>query len=356
MLDLLYEKCLLKKERILKRIDEYQSPKEIAKNQWQEIAISESKGYANLAAIDGSSNYKELRSFVIYALGAESVIYNGQEIIKLREAEVDILKPYRFTRDRIRFYMTILENKIALETLRSKQIDFLLMDGSILGDIIRPATFAAQPNKEITEKIISDYYPELLKKQEKNALGINCLDLFEKIEKEFKEQKVEAMMFLEYLENLITIKNLLTYKEKIIGVSKTSQRNDYFKNLNVPDISVFEYTCKNQGYSKPIKIPVSKEVKRSFPIKNLDDFFRNIIFSIFYVRLEDKKNVLKFEIPKILDSNEIENLLRAIKKISPEGYPYLLKKAHKDVIIKDRDIERMIKILGLIAKTGREML
>ena len=91
-----------------------------------------------------------------------------------------------------------------------------------------------------------------------------------------------------------------------------------------------------------------------FPIKN--DFFRSLTFTIFYARLEDHKNILKFELPYFATEDKIKDILKIIKNKSAEGYPLLLKKAHNDVIIRNVDLERLSKIIGFMEKSGREML
>ena len=88
----------------------------------------------------------------------------------------------------------------------------------------------------------------------------------------------------------------------------------------------------------------------------MDDFFKGLSFTVFYARLEDYKNVLKFELPYKASKKEIINILEALKGISPEGYPYLLKKAHNDVVISKSDLERLSNIIGFLQKSGREML
>jgi NurA-like 5'-3' nuclease len=119
-------------------------------------------------------------------------------------------------------------------------------------------------------------------------------------------------------------------------------------------MAVFEKASSKQGYSEPKYLEISKRIKRDFPI--LDEFFRGITFTVFYARLEDRKNILKFEVPRKITEKEVKRILTKIKKICTEGYPYLLKKAHKDVVIHDKDIKLIEKIFGLIEKTGREML
>ena len=109
-----------------------------------------------------------------------------------------------------------------------------------------------------------------------------------------------------------------------------------------------------EGYSRPIYVPINERLKREFPI--LDDFFRDLTFTVFYARMKDRKNMLKFELPRRVDEKEIESIIASIKNINVEGYPYILRKAHRDVIIRNADIERMVSMFGLLDRTGREML
>ena len=48
--------------------------------------------------------------------------------------------------------------------------------------------------------------------------------------------------------------------------------------------------------------------------------------------------------------------LKILKANSTEGYPFLLKKAHKDVVISNQDMNSLSKIIGFLDKSGREML
>ena len=119
-------------------------------------------------------------------------------------------------------------------------------------------------------------------------------------------------------------------------------------------MAIFERYSKKEGFSSPIRIRISKMLKRVFPI--LDKELREIDLTIFYGRLEDRKNVLKFEIPGNVDEVQAIEILKSIKAISTNGYPYLLKKAHAETVIHDSNIEHLIKIFGLVEKFGREML
>jgi len=354
MLDSLYEKALRKKNEINERIENNLdiSPLEFSKF-WIESALNESNLDITIAGGDGSINKKKFLSFIFYAIDAECLIYDSSGLQKVESSDIDIISYHKYVRDRLRNYMGIFEIKNALKAFKQCNLDLFLFDGSILGNIIRPFPIETELQNEIKEKIRFKYYSKLEKELEVGEVEISSSKMFDSIEKDFKEYKTESMTYLENLENLITISELLRHERKIVAISKTSRRNDYF-NSNIPDMAIFGRFNKKEGYSKPLYFDVSKEVKRDFPI--LNEFFRNLNFTIFYTRLENYKNILKIELPYKANEEDIRNIIEILKGNSTEGYPYLLKKAHNDVVIRKIDLDRLSKIIGFLEKTGREML
>jgi NurA-like 5'-3' nuclease len=172
------------------------------------------------------------------------------------------------------------------------------------------------------------------------------------IENEF-ENKTDAMIYLEHLENLLVIGELLENRNEVVAISKTSTSNEYFES-EIPDMAIFDRHSRKEGYSTPRYLSPKNLKREDFPVKN--DFFRDFTFTIFYARLENHKNILKFELPYKADEEEIKELLTIIKSKSAEGYPLLLKKAHHDVVIRRIDLDRLSKIIGFMEKSGREML
>ncbi|MHA1728503.1 MAG: DNA double-strand break repair nuclease NurA [Promethearchaeota archaeon] len=353
MSETLNETAARKKEEISKKVNGLEENIPNIKPYWNQMEIKEGQEFKTIAGVDGSSNYREFLSIVLYALGAECIIQNGKMSSIIRKNDIDILQPYRYTRDRIRFYMTIFELKAGLKALKNDKIDYILFDGSILGNIIRPVPFGINLESNIRQKLIREYVPKLQNRIKGGEIEISSLHFQKSLKNDFGNDAVKPFVYLEYLENLITIKSLLKYKEKIIGISKTSKQDDYFK-LNIPDIAIFNLFNKYTGYSKPISKEITVLVKREFPI--LDRFFRQQRFKIFYARLKDRNNVFKFEIPRIITNNEIKTVLSDIKKYCVNGYPFQLIKAHKDIIIRHRDMDLLIKQFGLTERTGREML
>ena len=119
-------------------------------------------------------------------------------------------------------------------------------------------------------------------------------------------------------------------------------------------MAILDKFTRKQGFSKPYYKYMSTEMKRDFPVEN--EFFRNLVFTVFFARLEDYKNIIKIELPYKAEEDEIRKILSDLKRDSVEGYPYLLRKAHKEVVIKNVDMDNLAKIIGFYDKSGREML
>jgi len=357
MLDSLYEKALVKKEKINKRLkNDFDNPDADPSKFWRNYPLTEDDKDITICAGDGSINKKKFMSFIFYAIDAECLVYNNK-LMTIESSEIDIITHHRHVEDRLRNYMGLFEIKNALMAFQDHEVDFFLFDGSILGNLIRPFPLEKELQSEVKDRIKNQYLPELEKKLtdelKHSKVRITSSQFSETIEKGF-ENKTEAMIYLENLENLLVIRDLLKKERSVVAISKTSTGNDYFGS-EVPDMAVFDSYSRKQGYSKPKHIIISADdKKREFPVKN--EFFRSLTFTIFYARLEDHKNILKFELPYIATEEEIKHILSVIKSSSAEGYPLLLKKAHNDVVIRKVDLERLSKIIGFMEKSGREML
>lgn len=401
MLNSLYAEAINKKSELIEKVDVLSKINQIDVGKyWYDEPISPSGNKVVIAAGDGSYNSKKYLSFNFYAVSAISLIYDDK-LEKIESVELDTLEHQAFLEDRLRNMMSVFEIKTAIKTINNYDIDYYLDDGSLLGDLIRPFPIEKKISSTNKEMIISKFKEKLQKEIEDNNLGIsskfkkefaelfsednseesnsnesdfkefnpNEADSIESIYNGFKsfkgsngetseihndENNVDPLiLFLENVEKLLALSYLLKNKEKIIAISKTSSSNERL-HANIPDIAVFDAFSKKQGFSKPYYKYLSKEMKRDFPVEN--EFFRDIVFTVFYARLADNKNIIKIELPYYAEEDEIRKILSDIKRDSVEGYPYLLKKAHNEVVIKRKNIEELSKIVGFVNKSGREML
>lgn len=352
MLDILYTEALKKKNSINSIADEIFDKKIDVESEWNSKKITPSDINYTLAGGDGSFNKKKFLKFVFYAVGAETLVYTPKDdesrIKTIESVEVDIMPHQYFLEDRLRNMMATFEIKTAIKSFDEYDIDYYMDDGSILGDLIRPMP--------IEKNIPVHYKMDIIRKIQENDFSISAMEIMDEYKELIDNEKIDEnvlLSFLENLEHLLVLKNLLNNKEKIIAISKTSTSNDIFHG-NVPDIAIFDSFSKKEGYSEPYYKKVTNEVKHDFPIE--DRFFKELWFTIFFARLEDNKNVIKIELPYYAKEDEIKNILSIIKSNSTEGYPFLLKKAHNEVIIKNKDITSLSQIIEFIDKSGREML
>lgn len=163
-------------------------------------------------------------------------------------------------------------------------------------------------------------------------------------------------LYLSSIEKLLVLKEVLKKNKKIISISKTSSSNDLFHS-NAPDIGILDQFTEKQGISKLIHKKVETSTAVPFPVYN--DFFNGLWFTIFYVRLKENKNILKVEIPYYVedkDDDEITEIVEIIKRDAAEGYPYLLNKAHNDVVITNKHVDELLKISRIYETTNREQL
>ena len=351
MLDSLYTEAVRKKGLITDIFNELEDKDSIIFKMWNDEIIFKSNEDFPIAAGDGSFNKKKFLSFYFFAVAAESLIFD-KTLKKLESVEINTLDYHRFSEDLLRNYMGLFEVKNALKVLNQFDLLYYLYDGSILGDLIRPFPTGTDLSKKLKSEVIENCLEELNSKINKLTVDISSDALIDRYYKIYPN-KFEINIFLTNIEKLLVLKKLLKYNKKLIAISKTSTSNELF-NSNIPDIAIFDKYTKSEGYSKPIYKDLSKEVKHVFEIE--DEFFKSLKFTIFYLRLEENKNVLKVELPYIASEEDIIQIISRLKRYSTEGYPYLLKKAHKDVVISTKDIDHLGNIVNIYEKSGREML
>ncbi len=306
---------------------------------WREVEISEKK--AVIGAEDGSLNHRRYKNFVIYAVNAIALVYSGS-FREIKYSDINLLYPYKNVEERLDLYRTIFELKTALEAIHDA--DLFLLDGSMVSDI--PRNFGKWLDEEDRKEVL-----ELFQEVERiDGIEIASMRFARALE---GEHRFEKIMFLEYLEFLSSLGKLLGEGiEKLVGVSKLSTKSSFMEGL--PDIAVFEEISKKQGYSKPKYEPLTSQVMGKFPV--YDEFFKSLVFTTFYARFEDKKGVFLLEVPREIGEEEVLEILCKIKSTCVDGYPYLLTKAHKSVVITNKDMENLFNALGIHAKTGREVL
>lgn len=384
MLDVLYLKTIEKKEEITEFFENITEEIDIKKVEeiYKEKNFNKNVQDKNFAAIDGSFNRIKYMAGYIYALTSQTIVSKSGENVSKEFASADI-NTISTIHDRnidkiLSLDMNIFELKSTLNTLRKhKDLHYMLIDGSIHRSLITFRTFGSYNIPKEIEDIFPKYYKimedvikfgelpiDITIKKYVDELREDCSSVIksENPYEVFKKHEIDIILYLESIEQLLCIYYLLSeFKDKLVCISKTSSSKRLFKE-KIPDSAVIEYTCNKAGFtfhldmhhSKIIREVEGKKTRINYPVKNMALSESNFYTS--FVKLENKSNVLKIEIPRDMNEVNFIELLEDLKSISVEGYPHILKKAHDEVKIENKFMERLQKNLGIYDKTGRDML
>ncbi len=355
MLNSLYEKAIAKRG-FIQDIDSDNNLDSQLEFNWFDRKFNESSDEFSIAAGDGSFNKKKFLKCNFCAIGAESIIYDG-EVKKIDDSDILEINHISFLDELLGNYMSILELKCALRAIREYDVDYYLFDGSLLGDLENAYPKGAELPSKIRDNLDDSLLNEFKRRLDITQYGFVFPQIRDRVLSDVSfdekyEDKEDFDLHLSSVEKIILLKEILQEKKKIISISKTSSDNDLFK-WNIPDIAILDnLTDKKQGLSK-IEY---RRVFKNASFQYFNDFFKQLQFTIFYVRLQDNKNVLKVELPYRASIKEVIDIVEKINVLSVQGYPYLLSKAHNDVVITDRNIKELLKLAKIYETTNREML
>ncbi len=134
-------------------------------------------------------------------------------------------------------------------------------------------------------------------------------------------------------------------KKNVIFIAKTSNTKKQFENLGslAGDIFYYNHVTNGPGFSEV------------FVEKN---YGQDKIISSTFVRLSDSTPIIKLEfLGGKHDNDEVKSIMNKLFKTSVGGYPYSLKLAHNNCKISDKELGKMVSLLGLSNEIGsREVL
>jgi hypothetical protein len=134
-------------------------------------------------------------------------------------------------------------------------------------------------------------------------------------------------------------------RDNVIFIAKTSNTKKQFENLGslAGDIFYYNHITKGSGFSKIF-------VEKKYGVDK--------VISSTFVRLSDSTPIIKLEfLGGHRDNNEIKSIMNKLYKSSVGGYPYALKLAHNNCKISDKELAKMVSLLGLSNEIGsREVL
>jgi hypothetical protein len=134
-------------------------------------------------------------------------------------------------------------------------------------------------------------------------------------------------------------------KRNVIFIAKTSNTKKQFENLGslAGDIFYYNHVTNGPGFSE------------IFVEKN---YGPDKVISSTFVRLSDSTPIIKLEfLGGKHDNDEVRSIMNKLFKTSVGGYPYALKLAHNNCKISDKELGKMVSLLGLSNEIGsREVL
>ncbi|MCE9617068.1 MAG: DNA double-strand break repair nuclease NurA [Nitrosarchaeum sp.] len=134
-------------------------------------------------------------------------------------------------------------------------------------------------------------------------------------------------------------------RDNVIFIAKTSNTKKQFENLGslAGDIFYYNHITNGPGFSKIF-------VEKKYGVDK--------VISSTFVRLSDSTPIIKLEfLGGHHDNDEIKSTMNKLYKSSIGGYPYALKLAHNNCKISDKELAKMVSLLGLSNEIGsREVL
>ena len=142
-----------------------------------------------------------------------------------------------------------------------------------------------------------------------------------------------------------SIVKIMKKKDNVIFIAKTSNTKKQFENIGslAGDIYYYNHVTNKPGFSK-----IFLEKK----------YGADKIISSTFVRLSDSTPIIKLEfLGDQHNENEVKSIMNKLYKTSVGGYPYALKLAHNNCKISDKELAKMVSLLGLSNEIGsREVL
>jgi len=351
----LIEYALQHREEILENAQSLRVNKKDAIERWIKYNPSSFEREFRVSATDGSLNFMEFRGFMLYAINAVSILYSRNGFEKeVKTGKVGLLPPSENVLERVRAQMGILEAKTTLNLIEEGELDLSLIDGSFISFLVKlrgienDIKMFINLDPDFMEKYINAINePKLDILAEEKATDIIGRDLDTDV-------LLNSMLTLEKVELLnVLIKLFRRYGGKLVAISKTSTSRRYFRYSLKPDLVIFDKLTQNTGFSKP------NVVKLSLPkaLKNYLDFSEDLMFTVFYARLEPREQVFRIEVFGERSMEDIKKLLDDLSVFTVRGYPYPLRRAHQEVEIRGEDMLRIYRILSLYhEERGREVL
>ncbi len=340
--DVIVDYVLRNRERILSPITGEVDEAELPSIEWRFYPLRRGGVFTG---VDGSVNYAEYKGCLFAVVNAEAVTVSQGVRRAAAGGFADFILPYWLPRERAKTYMSILEARVAAEALSNNRDTIMLMDGSLLN------AFPKALRRYYRSRVAAEYEGRVYEGLEGGCRGVCDSVVREYVrgiagEEKSGEDVKSVVASLELAELTASLSYLVEkYSGRILWVAKNSTDNSLFRR-GVSDIVVLDHLTRGRGY-----LPVGKA--RVDPPRGLEASKKlmDTDIHVYYVRLAEGGPVLRVEAPGV-DEKTAVKLFGLLADVSPAGYPYVLRVAHRDVIVRRRDLESIAGLLGLEVLTA----
>ncbi len=360
-------------------------PKEKVLQKWKEYTPQAKKIFA--VAEDGSVNKKQFLGFYLYAVSGYSFGQNDGKNVEefIGDINISVIKNTDKADSYFRLLMFLSEIKSIVKLAKREKPQLLLIDGTLSSKfIISPPKTDWFSNKEFGGKLaeisgfLIDDIIDILYKEDiasfSYEIKLKAMRLIkDKLQETPRRDILEAFLSkLAYFEYLLVLYDLfysLENKPFIIGIAKTSQDTQLFKSA-VPDIRLLHRFVYTLGYTQPLTISIESKAKEKTQEWEFSEVFekrkpqiahalKDITIKYFYGKYDSGRTISVIEVYENPEKESVnpELILDYLAYLSVGGYPFFLKKVDKDVRITHKDMQMIIRLLGLDKElTGREEL
>ncbi|MCG2884272.1 MAG: DNA double-strand break repair nuclease NurA [Sulfolobales archaeon] len=308
MINDVYNKLIQKKDEMMRkmlltRTEWAQNHANAIKDEWIEYC-PEKPVELPVIGVDGGMWVSETKTGAVFAVDAVAVYGQGMNLELLDSmAELGFLSPGNDAKDVVSLFMEIMEMKLALRGLnglKNANAELVLMDGSVVKKGER-----------------SSYV--------RTAEAAVNLEKIESLE-ESDEKKAYEKALIEHRRALV---DLLSFREKIIWISKKSRSTEIFGS-EFPDSVILDLLTDSCGYTKPRPIHM-----RYLPVSMYYSF----------VRLRRGSKVLRVDFSG--DEAFLRRVISILRSTETKGYPMQLLEAHRKARFSKADVRRLSQVLKL---------
>ncbi len=379
----LLEKTFLLKQELRNLnliIDEEAVRQEVLKN-WNTYIPK--KKYKFTIAEDGSFNKKRYLGFYLYSVAGFAVGFTEDENTVEEFAGdigVTVIKKTEVVDGYLKMLMFLLELKALLRLAKKTKPEVLLIDGTLSSRFITffPKTdwFTSEEFEGKIANLASEYIPilkENLLKEDivafspsiKISVEEKLLNILGKryVRRDTLEATLSKIAYFEYLLLLHELFYGLEWNPLVLGIAKTSHNTEIF-NKSLPDLKLFYDFVEEMGYSvyRYVNLEEKKwEFSEIFEYleKSVTSDLKFTQLKYFYAKYGNGKHISLIEVYENPERKtpSFEEILDTLSFYAVDGYPFLLKKADREVRITGKDLSFLESILDLKRElSGREVL